>query len=403
MRFLFSALALQILLGCGSSNAGSTTGTTSGTTAGTTAGTTGLADSALVVLGSQATTDASGAVSISWALANKAEKYEVRRALVVGSDITPPWTTVGSSAVGTYIDTTATPGTLYAYVVAAIIGTTDAGYSLPVLARPTKVRKVSGLGFYPTSIAFGNGYFVATGAGSKVARSSDGINFTEFDAGVSLSTGVWFLNDKFVSAGGFAGRFRMSTDGQTWTTQEIPGAGQNLTGAAFGAGVYVLVANSGQGEFWTGSSLTSLTAESVSDFTTVAFVNSAFYAGGYGGVLARSSNGTAWVSPTIRSPESLIVGITPGPVVWTRDGLRFAESTPGYWSRAAGSLADLNAQVVAVGDVVYAAAAHGLWKIPNGQSGELLADPYGVDASSLAVGAGRLVAVSNGELLSLAL
>src|SRR5688572_26782685 len=67
-----------------------------------------------------------------------------------------------------------------------------------------------------TSIAFGNGIFVAVGANGTIVTSSNGMDWTKVNAGVSGASGrVRFVNDRFFVWG--FGAIIMSTNGSNWT------------------------------------------------------------------------------------------------------------------------------------------------------------------------------------------
>ncbi len=87
------------------------------------------------------------------------------------------------------------------------------------------------------SVAYGNGYFVAVGADSTVARSLDGIQWTVGSAGeVGSLSRVRFLNGEFVAMGP-THQLLFSSDGLQWTPRSFPGA--LAVDVAYGNGVYV--------------------------------------------------------------------------------------------------------------------------------------------------------------------
>jgi len=76
-------------------------------------------------------------------------------------------------------------------------------------------------------IAFGNGVFVAVGSYGQIFVSSDGVNWTQPDSGLSESLdNVVFANGIFIAkAFYFYGRWLTSNDGMHWTihTENLPG------------------------------------------------------------------------------------------------------------------------------------------------------------------------------------
>src|SRR5688572_11679698 len=91
-----------------------------------------------------------------------------------------------------------------------------------------------------TSIAFGNGIFVAVGANGTIATSNNGMDWTKVNAGVTGASGrVRFVNDRFFVWG--FGPVIMSTDGNSWTP---PGIG--FSDITFANGKYYAVPNNHQ-------------------------------------------------------------------------------------------------------------------------------------------------------------
>ena len=111
------------------------------------------------------------------------------------------------------------------------------------------------------SICYGNGKFVAvggspdtiiqgtsTGAGGKMAYSTDGVNWTEVDSpfGSSSIHSTYYGNGKFV-AGGNGGKIAYSTDGITWTAVSNSTFGTNpISSICYGNGKYVAVGLDGK-------------------------------------------------------------------------------------------------------------------------------------------------------------
>lgn len=116
-------------------------------------------------------------------------------------------------------------------------GVARSQYPLDSWVQRQVAGSISGL----SSVAFGNGVFVAVGAGSGVARSTNGADWTATSAG---SYGdfyrIRFLNGEFVTVGS-SDRILTSPDGVTWTATIAPIAGG--TDIAFGNGAYVMTSN----------------------------------------------------------------------------------------------------------------------------------------------------------------
>ena len=82
----------------------------------------------------------------------------------------------------------------------------------------------------------------------------------------------------------------------TWTLRKSP-ITSNLTGVAYGGGLFVAVADNGavitssDGSIWSAQN-----ANTTNHLTMVRYVNGGFWAVGFGGTLVASSNGTDWVA-----------------------------------------------------------------------------------------------------------
>jgi hypothetical protein len=92
-----------------------------------------------------------------------------------------------------------------------------------------------------SSIAYGDGLFVAVGSGSnRVMTSPDGINWTARSAPSLLMFSVAYGNGMFVAAGA-DGKILTSTTGTSWTLRSTPvPVARSITNAFFGNGKFVL-------------------------------------------------------------------------------------------------------------------------------------------------------------------
>jgi uncharacterized delta-60 repeat protein len=143
----------------------------------------------------------------------------------------------------------------------------------------------------PTNIAsmtFGNGLFAAVGNGGAIATSADAVTWTTRGSGTTSNLAyATYGGGKFVAVG-TASTVVTSTDGVTWTARAVPSAGFNLTGVAYGDGMYFATQNT-NGTSNSGStifaSLDGLTWNATSpgggifnqfSATTVAYGNGAF-------------------------------------------------------------------------------------------------------------------------------
>ena len=160
------------------------------------------------------------------------------------------------------------------------------------------------------SVAFGNGLFVAVGVGSAgfVITSPDGITWTARTA-AALNTwrSVTFGNNLFVAvASNGATRVMTSPDGITWTGRTAANAHQWWS-VTYGNGLYVAVANnivitpfmtSPDGITWTGVTDALLNYA----WTSITFGTATFVAVASGGQVASSGDGATWTERT--APEA---------------------------------------------------------------------------------------------------
>lgn len=123
--------------------------------------------------------------------------------------------------------------TVFAVTLAVLTTSLHAQHPLNSWAR----RVVPGLTTDLSSVAFGNGTFVAVGAGSTVVTSPDGVNWTVSNAGAYGNLArVRFVNGQFAAVG-TSDQILFSTDGTGWTSYTLPSA--DSWDVAYGNGVYV--------------------------------------------------------------------------------------------------------------------------------------------------------------------
>lgn len=148
-----------------------------------------------------------------------------------------------------------------------------------------------------TALAFGGGLFVAVNNSGGIFTSPDGATWTSQTSGtISALNQVIFGGGKFVAIGG-SSTVLTSPDGITWTPRTLGTNGLNLTGIAFGDGMYFAAhSNAGQGSTlfasfdavtWNSTQAQGFLVNQ-SSTTGVAFGNGAFLFGGGGGVITQS-------------------------------------------------------------------------------------------------------------------
>ena len=147
-----------------------------------------------------------------------------------------------------------------------------------------------------SGVCYGNGKFVAVGAGGKIAYSSDGINWTAANSPTTETLSeVCYGNGKYVAAGA-NGKVIFSADGVNWTLVSNSELGTyNFGGICYGNGWYVVVGNSGK----------IIYSQDLRQWTTVpdstfgsAIINSVCY--GNGNYVAVGLNGTIAYATNIR-------------------------------------------------------------------------------------------------------
>lgn len=159
---------------------------------------------------------------------------------------------------------------------------------------------------YWSSIAFGNGMFVAVADfGTHAASSPDGITWT---ARTLPWWGQWksvaYGNGMFVAVSHLDGVAATSLDGITWT---LHSSGYDWSSITYGNGVFAVVetgsmaaATSSDGITWTVHPLPS-----TATWSSIAFGNGIFVAVAEGGtVAASSSDGITWTARTLPASEN---------------------------------------------------------------------------------------------------
>lgn len=242
-----------------------------------------------------------------------------------------------------------------------------------------QVLPLQGSGQRLGGIAFGDGLFVAAGAEGEIMSSVDGINWTDltsipeshdyFDvrfgdntfiaAGgpvIQTLTGpaagarttyqngtvvsLAYGNGTWVSVGGVIVDFNWSSfflrstdDGASWTQEgsiPVSGALQNLLDVAFGNGVFLAVAGSGDvyGSI-DGTNWSKISSGVLFYPKSITFADGQFYVGAGNGRIYRSVNGFSWSHSTVGSSSWFDVAYHDGDFVAVGQGGNLATSTNG--------------------------------------------------------------------------
>ncbi|MDG0811293.1 WD40/YVTN/BNR-like repeat-containing protein [Cohnella rhizosphaerae] len=147
---------------------------------------------------------------------------------------------------------------------------------------------------YLASVEYGGGLFVGVGWQGNLFTSSDGINWTNRNPGVSSILYDVAYGDNLYVAVGQSGTILTSPDGVTWTTQNS-NTYYDLNRITYGNGKYVAVGNSGviftstDGIAWT-----SNVSGTTNQLYAVAYGNGLFVAGGQNKIILTSPDGAIW-------------------------------------------------------------------------------------------------------------
>lgn len=153
----------------------------------------------------------------------------------------------------------------------------------------------------PRTIAYnGSNLYVAAGSNGVILTSSDGqlwtnrwVNATANFDKVAYVNGNWFVMGGF----GAGQNLLTSTDGISWTSRTV-GSSAVLNGAAFGAGLYVVVAATGN--IFSSDDLVTWTSRfaGTNNLNDVIFANGIFVAVGVTNTIRTSTDGITWTAAT---------------------------------------------------------------------------------------------------------
>ncbi len=157
------------------------------------------------------------------------------------------------------------------------------------------------------AVTYGNGTFVAVGAGSDVvATSPDGVTWTVQSAAGNNDgwKAVTYGNGTFVAVGNAGDRVMTSSDGVTWTAQSAAGNDDFWYSVAYGNGTFVAIGNDkavtgGKDRVMTSPDGVTWTVQSAAgnndDWNAVTYGNGTFVAvGGGADRVMTSPDGVTW-------------------------------------------------------------------------------------------------------------
>jgi hypothetical protein len=226
-------------------------------------------------------------------------------------------------------------------------------------------QRTSGIGVI-LSIAYGQGMFVAVEIGGKLITSTDGINWTQrtssFTAAYSIMV-VTYGQGMFV-AGGSNGKLATSTDGINWTQRTSSFDTTHISGAiTYGQGMFVAVGYNGKLATSTdGINLTQrISGFDTSNIEAAAYGQGMFVVAGASGKLATSTDGINWTQRTSSFGTSTITGIIydQGNFVAVGYSGKLATSTDGInWTQRTSSFGTTPILSIACGQGMFVAAGN---------------------------------------------
>ncbi|MEQ9301793.1 MAG: MBG domain-containing protein, partial [Cyclobacteriaceae bacterium] len=152
-----------------------------------------------------------------------------------------------------------------------------------------------------TSIAYGNGIFVAleSGGDNQVITSTDGISWTTTSSNVSGSrSSVTYGEGLFVAVGSSANKIMTSPDGVTWTARSVPGTNQWIS-VTYGGGQFVALSGFGPNQVMTspdGITWTVIDEPIIVSWKSITYGNGRFVAVGDGSKALVSTDGVNWMA-----------------------------------------------------------------------------------------------------------
>jgi hypothetical protein len=210
------------------------------------------------------------------------------------------------------------------------------------------------------AIAYGGDKFVAGGQSGKMAYSSDGESWTAVVVSTFGNTNthinaIAYSNNKFVAVGG-DGKMAHSTDGESWT-------------AVADSAVWQYTALGGKGT-------------STAGIRSIVYGNNRFVAGGNGGRIAYSADGTSWTAVAVDNRINIFWAIAygngrfviggGGKTMYSADGVSWTEIYSADYLTFGGS--DIKAIAYGYGRFVFVGEdgkmAYADWEEPDSNEGE---------------------------------
>jgi hypothetical protein len=173
------------------------------------------------------------------------------------------------------------------------------------------------------SVAYGNGIWVAGGAGGQIRTSTDTTTWTTVTSnfGTSIIYSIAYGNGTWV-AGAAGGAMRSSTNGTTWTTATSNFGASTIWSIAYGNGLWVAGAAGGAMRSSTDATTwTTLTSNFAStSIDAIAYANGLWFAGSYSGQMSTSTDTVTWTTVNSNFGATSIRSIAYANGVWLAGG-----------------------------------------------------------------------------------
>ena len=220
------------------------------------------------------------------------------------NDITITITAVSSGSITNFTYTGTGSGGFYLAIPTS--GTTTQ-YSLNGTTWATAGGTVALASASWTSLAYGNGRWVAVSNGTATSYTTDALTF---NAGV-ISNGNWtsvcYGNGVFMTVASGSTAAAYSATGATWTASGALPANTTWSGVAYGAGIYVAIASGGTqaASSTDGATWVSRTLPATANWSSVTFGRGVFVAVATGSrISAYSKDGITWIQSGAGTPVS---------------------------------------------------------------------------------------------------
>jgi hypothetical protein len=298
-------------------------------------------------------------------------------------------------------------GAAYGNGVYVVVGNyIDFGYGGTVLLSTDGIHWTRGTGPAFSALAFGNGFFVATGSDTATPppyssyTSTNGVTWADHPNDI-LGNAITASPGSFTLVGGDMS-IVTTTDGVTWTVRNKGGALINAAAVAYGNDLFVTAGPGGSiftspdGSAWTGRSNSSLSGTT---FASLAYGASGFVAAGSNGStgatsIAMSGDGVNWTQAAESGPDRAIA-FGNGVYVGVAGSTVYSSPNGASWTaRASASSGALNGatfgngKFVVVGDSVIMTSSDGI----NWSSGS-----SGVSSRLVSVAAGNNIFAAVGD------